>query len=160
MSSFCAVPRHNSLIFTPALYAVGSGSGHTTATALASALARGLNPTAARCSTHSIAGGGGFRREVQPRRQHWFLNEKSGFSFRTPAFFSVSRGQRRLGEEEYRAPSVTPGVALRPRTQGVPRMWLTPPLAISPVGTDEEPQTQAGRSVHVDDVGMLLGELA
>jgi transposase len=29
---------------------------------------------------------GGFRREVQPRRQHWFLNEKSGFPFRTPAF--------------------------------------------------------------------------
>src|SRR5271165_5578701 len=61
---------------------------------------------------------GGFRREVQPRRQHWFLNEKSGFPFRTPAFCSVSRGQRRLGEKEYRASSVTPGVALRPRTQG------------------------------------------
>jgi transglutaminase-like putative cysteine protease len=29
-----------------------------------------------------------------------------------------SRGQRRLGETEYRAPSVTRGVALRPRTQG------------------------------------------
>src|SRR5271163_3447588 len=63
-------------------------------------------------------GVGGFRREVQPRRQHWFLNEKSGFPFRTPAFCSVSRGQRRFGEKEYRAPSVTPGVALRPRTQG------------------------------------------
>src|ERR1700722_11528568 len=62
---------------------------------------------------------GGFRREVQPRRQDWFLNEKSGFPFRTPAFCSVSRGQRRLGEEEYRAPSVTPGVALRPRTQAL-----------------------------------------
>ena len=61
---------------------------------------------------------GGFRREVQPCRQHWFLNEKSGFPFRTPAFCSVSRGRRRLGEKEYRAPSVTPGVALRPRTQG------------------------------------------
>src|SRR5271169_5008336 len=60
---------------------------------------------------------GGFRSEVQPRRQHWFLDEKSGFPFRTPAFCSVSRGQRRLGEKEYRAPSVAPGVALRPRTQ-------------------------------------------
>jgi hypothetical protein len=60
---------------------------------------------------------GGFRREVQPRRQHWFLNEKSGFPFRTPAFCSASRGRRRLGEKEYRAASVTPGVALRPRTQ-------------------------------------------
>src|SRR5208337_660481 len=65
---------------------------------------------------------GGFRREVQPRRQHWFLNEKSGFPFRTPAFCSVSRGQRRLGEKEYRAPSVTPGVALRPRTQAPRRL--------------------------------------
>ena len=64
-----------------------------------------------------IHSSGGFRREVQPRRQHWFLNEKSGFPFRTPAFCSVSRGRRRLGEKEYRAPSVTPGVALRPRTQ-------------------------------------------
>ena len=26
----------------------------------------------------------GFRREVQPRRQHWFLNRKSRFPFRTP----------------------------------------------------------------------------
>src|SRR5208282_3045101 len=67
--------------------------------------------------------GGGFRSEVQPRRQHWFLNEKSGFPFRTPAFCSVSRGQRRLGEKEYRAPSVTPGVALRDRTQGA--FWFT-----------------------------------
>ena len=61
---------------------------------------------------------GGFRREVQPRRQHWFLNEKSDFPFRTPAFCSVSRGQRRLGEKEYRTPSVTPGVALRPELDG------------------------------------------
>ncbi len=58
-------------------------------------------------------GGGGFRREMQPRRQHWFLNKKSGFPLRTPAFCSVSKEQRRLGEKEYRAPSVTPGVALR-----------------------------------------------
>src|SRR5271170_3587980 len=78
----------------------------------------------------SAGAAGGFRREVQPRRQHWFLNEKSGFPFRTPAFCSVSRGQRRLGEKEYRAPSVTQGVALRPRTQGGPsispgRPWLS-----------------------------------
>jgi hypothetical protein len=38
--------------------------------------------------------------------------------FEPPAFCSVSRGQRRLGEKEYRAPSVTPEVALRVRTQG------------------------------------------
>src|SRR5271165_1953219 len=78
---------------------------------------------------------GGFRREVQPRRQHWFLNEKSGFPFRTPAFCSVSRGQRRLGEKEYRAPSVTPGVALRPRTQeGRPSV----PIDIKSIAMDKE----------------------
>ena len=80
-----------------------------------------------------VAAHGGFRREVQPRRQHWFLNEKSGFPFRTPAFCSVSRGRRRLGEKEYRAPSVTPGVALRPRTQGMKirtRGSVTMPLVV------------------------------
>ena len=44
--------------------------------------------------------------------------KKSGFPVRTPAFCSVSRGPSRLGEKECRAPSMTPGVALRPRTQG------------------------------------------
>jgi hypothetical protein len=78
----------------------------------------GVTFTAYFADQEPIDGGGGFRREVQPPRQHWFLNEKSGFPFRTPAFRSVSRGLRRLGEKEYRAPSVTPGVALRPRTQG------------------------------------------
>jgi hypothetical protein len=47
--------------------------------------------------------------------------KKSGFPVRTPAFCSVSRGPSRLGEKEYRAPSMTPGVALRPRTQALPR---------------------------------------
>src|SRR5271165_2987204 len=80
-------------------------------------------------TTSRKPGSGGFRSEVQPRRQHWFLNEKSGFPFRTPAFCSVSRGQRRLGEKEYRAPSATPGVALRDRTQA------------SPFGEDDECST-------------------
>ena len=63
---------------------------------------------------------GGFRREVQPRRQHWFLNEKSGSPLRTPAFCSVSKGTKTARRRrKYRAPSVTPGVALRPRTQAV-----------------------------------------
>jgi hypothetical protein len=42
-------------------------------------------------TSDAAQGAGGFRREVQPRRQHWFLNEKSGFPFRTPAFCSVSK---------------------------------------------------------------------
>ena len=43
-----------------------------------------------------------------------------------PVFCSVSKGQRRLGEKENRARSVTPGVALRVRTQessGFPAHW-------------------------------------
>src|SRR5271166_1795706 len=88
-----------------------------------------------RLSTHRVSGG---ETEIvrhvrenarfsQPRKRQlpflgWFLNEKSGFPFRTPAFCSVSRGQRRLAEKEYRAPSVTPGVALRPRTQAPARL--------------------------------------
>jgi hypothetical protein len=83
-----------------------------------------LDPRLRRAKDFEEAAGlpviGGFRREVQPRRQHWFLNKKSGFPLRTPAFCSVSKGQRRLGEKEYRAPSVTPGVALRVRTQASP----------------------------------------
>src|SRR5271170_4617550 len=90
----------------------------------------------------SAGAAGGFRREVQPRRQHWFLNEKSGFPFRTPAFCSVSRGQRRLGEKEYRAPSVTPGVALRPRTQGTAIGYnASAGQSRSCAGFDAEPDT-------------------
>jgi hypothetical protein len=33
-------------------------------------------------------------------------------------------------------------------------------IELTSAGTDEESQTQASSSVHVDDVGMLLGELA
>jgi hypothetical protein len=62
---------------------------------------------------------------VQPCRPHWFLKEKSGFPFRTPAFCSVSRGQRRLGEKEYRAPSVTPG------------LHFAPELRVRPIGTSK-----------------------
>ena len=56
---------------------------------------------------------GGVRREVQPRRHHWFLERKVGFipNPRLPLGF---QGQSRLGEKEYRALQ-TPGVALRPR---------------------------------------------
>jgi Phage Tail Collar Domain len=41
---------------------------------------------------------GGFRREVQPRRQHWFLNEKSGFPFRTPGH-RCGRKRQLFGQE-------------------------------------------------------------
>ena len=81
-------------------------------------------PTRKTLTTALRWGGGGFRREVQPRRQHWFLNEKSGFPFRTPAFCSVSRGQRRLGEKEDRARSVTQRLALRVGIQGLPHDFV------------------------------------
>jgi hypothetical protein len=105
-------------------YTRGLGPLMTRALLIAAVL--GLSPASAQTVTCVIANGGGFRREVQPRRQHWFLNEKSDLPFRPPAFCSVSRGRRRLGEREYRAPSVTPGVALRPRTQGGYHIWIGP----------------------------------
>ena len=58
---------------------------------------------------------------MQPRRQHWFLNKKSGFPLRTPAFCSVSKGQRRLGEKEYRAPSAHAGGCTSRRNSGCVR---------------------------------------
>ena len=87
---------------------------------------------------------GGFRREMQPRRQHWFLNKKSGFPLRTPAFCSVSKGQRRLGEKEYRAPSVTPGVALRVGIQGIPRRSIG--RGRRPAGARRHARPGSGRS--------------
>jgi hypothetical protein len=96
--------------------------------------------------------GGGFRREVQPRRQHWFLNEKSGFPFRTPAFRSVSRGQSRLGEKEYRAPSVTPGVALRPRTQRLPE----PSRGMLKIGVTTNPSRRSSPTLAYRRTGFLV----
>jgi hypothetical protein len=46
--------------------------------------------------------------------------QKVGFPIPNPAFCSVSKGQRRLGEKEHRARSVTPGVALRVGIQDCP----------------------------------------
>ena len=69
--------------------------------------------------------GGGFRPEVQPRRQHWFLNRKSGFHSEPRLLLGFQKGQRRLGEKEHRARSVTPGVALRVGIQGGAREKCT-----------------------------------
>ena len=116
----------------------GAGSGEGVRNALRAALRR-APLTGDRPRAHQLRLGflgrwpfdrenGGFRREVQPRRQHWFLNEKSGFPFRTPAFCSVSRGRRRLGEKEYRAPSVTPGLDSGAKRNGVKRSGFERPF--------------------------------
>ena len=42
---------------------------------------------------------GGFRREVQPRRQHWFLNKKSRFPIPNPAFCSLFQGTKTARRE-------------------------------------------------------------
>jgi hypothetical protein len=47
------------------------------------------------------------------RAQHYSADGKTWERI-DPAFCSVSRGQRRLGEKEYRAPSVTPGLHFAP----------------------------------------------
>ena len=44
---------------------------------------------------------------------------KSWVSHSEPAFCSVSRGQRRFGEKEYRAPSGTPGLHFAPELRGL-----------------------------------------
>jgi hypothetical protein len=54
-------------------------------------------------------GGGGFRREVQPGRQHWFLNEKSGLPFRPPGLLLGFQGTKTARRERISSPSVTPG---------------------------------------------------
>jgi hypothetical protein len=51
--------------------------------------------------------------------------QKVGFPIPNPAFCSVSKGQRRLGEKEHRARSVTPGVALRVGIQVAPLIAAT-----------------------------------
>ena len=48
---------------------------------------------------------------MQPRRQHWFLNEKSGFPIPNGGLLlEFPGGEDVFGEKEYRAPSVTPGL--------------------------------------------------
>jgi hypothetical protein len=44
---------------------------------------------------------------------------KVGFPIPNPRLLLGFQGTKRLGEKEYRAPSVTPGVALRPGTQAL-----------------------------------------
>jgi hypothetical protein len=86
---------------------------------------------------------------VQPHRQHWFLNKKSGFPFRSPAFCSVSKGQRRLGEKEYRALSVTPGVALRGGIQAsMPRLSAKQTASGNPIPDREPVDPNATSKVH------------
>jgi hypothetical protein len=65
-----------------------------------------------------ILGGGGFRREVQPRRQHWFLNEKAGFPFRTPAFCSVFQGTKTARREGISSPFSDAGGCTSPQNSG------------------------------------------
>jgi hypothetical protein len=63
---------------------------------------------------------GGFRREVQPRRQHWFLNEKAGFPFRTPAFCSVFQGTKTARREGISSPFSDAGGCTSPQNSGSP----------------------------------------
>ena len=74
-----------------------------------------------------------------------------------PAFCSVSEGQRRLGEKEHRACSVTPDVALRVRTQG--------PSRIKPLGAETAERVVAltlgeppGETTHW--TGVLMSKVA
>jgi hypothetical protein len=65
---------------------------------------------------------GGFRREVQPRRQHWFLNEKAGFPFRTPAFCSVFQGTKTARREGISSPFSDAGGCTSPQNSGISKI--------------------------------------
>jgi hypothetical protein len=54
---------------------------------------------------------------VQPRRQHWFLDRKSGFPFRTPALLLGFQGTKTARREGTSSPFSDAGVALRVGTQ-------------------------------------------
>jgi hypothetical protein len=71
---------------------------------------------------------------VQPRRQHWFLDRKPGFPFGTPPSARFPRDKDGSARRKSRARSVTPGVALRVRTQGMPNLGIsfnTPTSSVS-----------------------------
>ena len=63
---------------------------------------------------------GGFRREVQPRRQHWFLNEKVGFPRPHPRLLLGFQGTKSARREGISSPFNNAGGCTSPQNSG----WL------------------------------------
>jgi hypothetical protein len=62
--------------------------------------------------------GGGFRREVQPRRQHWFLNEKVGFPRPHPRLLLGFQGTKSARREGMSSPFNDAGGCTSPQNSG------------------------------------------
>ena len=78
------------------------------------------------------------------------LSRKSGFPLRTPAFSSVSKGQRRLGEKEYRSPFSDAGGCTSPQNSGPSLQHLWPEGLIDNV--TEGPKPRCRRRMGTSDV--------
>ena len=63
---------------------------------------------------------GGFRREVQPRRQHWFLNEKVGFPRPHPRLLLGFQGTKSARREGMSSPFNDAGGCTSPQNSGRP----------------------------------------
>jgi hypothetical protein len=63
---------------------------------------------------------GGFRREVQPRRQHWFLNEKVGFPRPHPRLLLGFQGTKSARREGISSPFNDAGGCTSPQNSGPP----------------------------------------
>src|SRR6516164_3956183 len=61
---------------------------------------------------------GGFRREVQPRRQHWFLNEKVGFPRPHPRLLLGFQGTKSARREGISSPFNDAGGCTSPQNSG------------------------------------------
>src|SRR6516164_8909948 len=61
---------------------------------------------------------GGFRREVQPRRQHWFLNEKVGFPRPHPRLLLGFQGTKSARREGISSPFNNAGGCTSPQNSG------------------------------------------
>jgi hypothetical protein len=62
---------------------------------------------------------GGFRREVQPRRQHWFLNEKVGFPRPHPRLLLGFQGTKSARREGISSPFNDAGGCTSPQNPGL-----------------------------------------
>src|SRR6516165_7837048 len=80
---------------------------------------------------------GGFRREVQPRRQHWFLNEKVGFPRPHPRLLLGFQGTKSARREGISSPFNDAGGCTSPQNPGgpsrrgciaQPRRWSHPAI--------------------------------
>jgi quercetin dioxygenase-like cupin family protein len=88
---------------------------------------------------------GGFRREVQPRRQHWFLNEKVGFPRPHPRLLLGFQGTKSARREGISSPFNNAGGCTSPQNSGTDSfVCLKGPMVVG---------TRAPRNTYVLNAG-------